>query len=282
VECRKFQEHITAAVDNVLEQREKAKLDAHLAQCPRCKSEFESEKLMRNVVKSRCQRTCAPSHVLRRINDQIDAEAIEPERSLRWKKFLSSQYVRPAIGFALACIAVVILLNNNTTINTPRVVEASLLPQNDIIKQSLVNYLAVVKGEIKPTLASSQVGEMKSYFEGKTEFPVVVPTMNNCILLGGVLNDFGGKALAHVVYRHNNSGIIYVYETCWETVLGGSPFHLAQDVQDELKQTNWYTTTSPDGYTLVLWTNGKTLCSAVSTLDENTLKALLSASQQKY
>lgn len=279
MECRKYQEHITAAIDNALEQSEKAKLDAHLAQCPACKSEFEIEMLTRNVVRSRCQRMRAPGHVVNRIHQQLETEAVYPKPTSWWNTIVSSIYFRPAIGFAIACIVIVLLINNNSSINTPRVIEASLLPPNDIIKQSLANYLAVVKGDIKPTLASSHVGEMITYFQGKTEFPVVVPTMSDCRLLGGVLNEFGGKTLAHVVYNHNNSEIIYVYEACWETVQSGAPLHLAQEVQDELKKTGWYSITSPDGRSLVMWINGKTLCSAVSSLDQSMLKTFLIAAK---
>jgi mycothiol system anti-sigma-R factor len=273
VECRKYQEQITAAVDNALERIEKEGLDAHLAQCPSCMSEFEHEKLTRILVKTRCQRQRAPEHVMSQLMEQIAREAELPlERRPRWKTLFVSPYLRPAIGFALAAILVVVLLDKNNNINAPRVVQASLLPDNDIIRQSLENYGAVVSGKIKPTLASSKVGEMQNYFSGKTEFPVVVPTMNNCELLGGVLNEFRGKTLAHVVYNHTTKELIYVYEACWKTVQGGEPLHLAKDVQDELTRTGWYSITAPDGRTLVMWTNGTTLCSAVSMLDAKVLK----------
>ena len=214
---------------------------------------------------------------MQRIAQQL--EAAQPIHTSWWKGIVPSSYVTPAIGFALACILIVVYLNRNSSVDAPRSIEASILPSNDIITQSLANYLAVVKGEIKPTLISARIGEMKSFFEGKTEFPVVVPTMSNCALRCGLLNEFGGKTLAHVVYDHRNSEIIYVYETCWETVKKGTPFHLAEDVRDELERTSWYSTTTPDGRSLVLWTDGKTLCSAVSKLDEQTLKDCLLAAR---
>jgi mycothiol system anti-sigma-R factor len=271
VECRKFQEHITAAVDNALDQHEKTMLEAHLASCPQCKNALEIEKLTRNIVRTRCLRKHTPGHVIHRISEEIETATLARTWNFSWKFLLSSYYVRPAIGFAIAAIAVIVLLNNNSSINSPRVVEASLLPSNDVIKQSLANYVAFVKGEIRTQIASDKSDFVKDFFTGKTEFPVVVPTMSDCQLLGGVLNEYGGKTLAHVVYNHK-SGIIYVYEACWETVQGGSPLHLAKDIQDELTTKGWFTTTSPDGHALVMWTNGNTLCAAVSKLDPETLK----------
>lgn len=275
MECRKYQEHITAAVDNALEQREKDELEAHLAQCPQCKSEFEAEKLTHSVVKSRCQRRCVPDHVLRRINQHLEAEIVSPRSASWWDAIMSSRYFRPAIGFAIACIAVVLLLNNNSSINTPRVIEASLLPPNDIIKQSLSNYMAVARGEIKPQLLSDKSENLKNFFAGKTEFPVEVPRMNGCTLVGGVMNEFSGKTLAHVVYNHHGSEIVYVYETCWETVQRGAPLHLANEVQEQLKRTGWYVASQADGYTVVLWTTEKTLCSAVAKMDKQAMLACL-------
>lgn len=279
MECREYQEQITAAIDNVLEVDERQRLDAHLAACPSCKNEFESEKLTRFVVKTRCQRMRAPGDVLERISQQLANEAPASRPASWWSTLVESSYFRPAIAFAVACIAVVLIVNNNPSVNGPRTIEASVLPANDIIKQSLSNYLAVVKGEIKPQVVSDQPDFVQTFFKGKTEFPVVVMRMSGCTLVGGVLNEFGGKTLAHVVYSHNKSEIIYVYETCWETLQSGSPLHLAQDVQDELKRTSWYSTTIPDGRSLVMWTNGKTLCSAVSKLDKETLLACLSAAE---
>jgi anti-sigma factor (TIGR02949 family) len=279
VECRKYQEHITAAVDNALERNERELLEAHLVQCPACRSEFEYEKLTRSLVKSRCKREQTPRNVLAHLEEQIDRAAQQPvERRPWWNTLFVSPYLRPAIGFALAAILVVLLLDKDIDINAPRVIQASLLPDNDIIRQSLDNYRAVVSGQIKPTLASNRAEEMKEYFSGKTEFPVLVPTMNDCELLGGVLNEFGGKALAHVVYNHRTKELIYVYEACWQTVQGGTPLHLAKDVQNELNKSGWYSTTAPDGRSLVMWTNGTTLCSAVSMLDAKTLKECLIAS----
>lgn len=273
MECRKFQEQITAAVDNALGQDEKTQLLAHLAQCPVCTNEFEFEKLTRGVVRSRCQRMRAPGEVLQRITEQLEADAERPAESIPWwKGIFSSPYIRPALGFAFAALAVVFFVSNN---NSPRVVQASLLPANDVIKQSLDNFIGVSTKQIVPTIASNNAMEVKGYFEGKTQFPVLVPSMADCELAGGVLNEFGGEALAHVVYNHNGNALIYVYETCWETVQGGAPFHLAEDVKDELRQTGWYSTTAPDGRTLVMWTDGRTLCSAVSTLDEEKLRACL-------
>lgn len=86
-ECRKYQEQITAAVDHVLGQSELEKLEGHLAQCPECTSEFEVEKLARNIVKSQCRRMRAPDHMLDRINEQLSGDQpSEAGKPSLWEK----------------------------------------------------------------------------------------------------------------------------------------------------------------------------------------------------
>ena len=276
MECRKFQEHITAAVDNALDENEKRSLDAHLAQCPECRSEFEAEKLTRNIVKARCQRLRAPGYVLQRIVEQLETE--QTRKTYWWSDLFASRYFRPAVAFAATCVVVVLLVSNNQT-NAPRIVEASVLPPNDIVGLSLANYAAIERGEIKPQLISDKHERVQSFFDGKTDFPVIVPKVIGCTLVGGVANQFSGKTLAHVLYSHHDEAIVYIYETCWETVQKSSPFHLATDIQGELKRTGWYTISQPDGRTVVLWTNGNTLCAAVARLDAQTLLTCLNARQ---
>jgi mycothiol system anti-sigma-R factor len=272
VECRKYQEHITAAIDNALQPDERKMLEAHLAQCPHCRSEFEIEKVMRHFVHSRCKRKQAPAHILHSITERIENDTSVREQGMPfWKRLVSSLYFRPAVAFAVACLAVIVLLNTDHSPNVPRTIEASLLPANDVIKQSLTNYMAVARGDIKPQLVSDKVEHVRQFFAGKTDFPVLFPNIQGCKLIGGVLNDFSGKTLAHVVYAHHGSELVYIYEACWQTVESGEPLQLAQDVQRELTTTGRYVLSQPDGYTIVMWRQDSTLCSAVAKLDKETL-----------
>jgi hypothetical protein len=143
------------------------------------------------------------------------------------------------------------------------------------VKQSLLNYAALSRNEIEPQLRSDRAEEIQKFFSGKTEFPAFVPTMNGCTLVGGVLNEFSGKTLAHVVFNHHGSDLVYVYEACWKTVQKGELLHLSQEIQDQLRAGEPYVATDPRGYTVVLWQNNSTLCSAVAKLDQETLLACL-------
>lgn len=270
MECKKFQERITAAVDNALASHERQELELHLTACPECKSTFLMEEATRRLVRMRCTRVRAPEHVLQSIAAQVESPSRE-QRS--WiSGILDSIYVRPAIAFAIACIAIIVLVNNGKRTNF---VEASMLPANDVVKQSLLNYAALARKEIEPQIRSDRVDDIEKFFSGKTEFPAFVPSMSGCTLVGGVLNEFAGETLAHVVFNHNGSDLVYVYEACWETVQQGTPLHLSQEIQDHLRAGEPYVATDPQGYTVVLWQNNGTLCSAVAKLDQDTLLACL-------
>jgi mycothiol system anti-sigma-R factor len=261
VECKKFQEQITAAVDDALTEQERQELDAHLRQCPACTSSYAAEAATRSLLKTRCKRMRAPGHVLHTITMQLDAEPLE-ERS-RFKELLGSIYFRPAIAFAFACMAIVFLVNNDS------------IKRTNVMKQAFSNYRAVLRGEIKPQMLSSNVEQVQRFFSGKTEFPAFVPTMNGCTLVGGVVNEVSGKTLAHVVFNHHGSELVYVYEACWETVQQGELFHLSKEIQDQVRSGEPYVATDAQGCTVVLWQKNKTLCSAVAKLDQETLLACL-------
>lgn len=249
---------------------ERQELELHLAACPECKSSFSVEEATRRLIRTRCKRMRTPGHVLHSIAAQLETS---PSASRGWfSGLLDSIYFRPAIGFAIACLAIIFLVNNGKRTN---VVEASMLPANDVVKQSLRNYAALSRNEIEPQVRSNSADEIQKFFSGKTEFPAFVPTMNGCTLVGGVLDEFSGKTLAHVVFNHHDSELVYVYEACWKTVQKGDLLHLSQEIQDQLRAGEPYVATDPRGHTVVLWQNNSTLCSAVAKLDPDVLLACL-------
>lgn len=251
-------------MDSVLGQQEWEKLEGHLAQCPECKSEFEVEKLARNIVKFQCRRMRAPGHVLDRINEQLSVDQPPLVRKPSWKDRLSSPYLLTGAGLGVVAFAAIFFMNTTAS-------------SRDVIEQSFANYKAVARGDLKPQLVSDNTENVQKFFDGKTQFSVVVPSMKGCRLVGGVVDEVSGEKLAHVLYNHDDSDVVYLYETCWQTVQDGKDFHLSQNVQDEIRRTGWYAASDPEGHSMVMWTKGNTLCSAVAKMDKETLLACLNA-----
>lgn len=252
----------------------------HADACPPCRGEFEAESFTKSLVCGRLRMVCTPSHVMEAVTDRLRAEAAAPAGALRvrWRSLSRSVYFRPALLFAAACAAVIILLRTGdmTAPDGGAPSRASLFP-GDVIQQSLTNYRAVVNGSILPEIRSSEEKRVLDFFTGKTEFPVMVPRMRSCELVGGVLNEYAGVKLAHVVYRHDRE-VVYVYQVCWEEVQRGERVNLPAGIRDHLRATGWYSSAQPDGYAIVLWTTGRTLCSAVARMPREELLACMTES----
>jgi hypothetical protein len=126
-------------------------------------------------------------------------------------------------------------------------------------------YDALITGDMRPQIVSEIPERVKAFFEGKTEYPVLVPVMRECRLVGGVLNTFHGTTLAHVVYRHGDQ-TIYLAQACKETVMRGDQLRLSPEVREKLESTGWFRETTPSGASIVVWTRGGTVCAAIARL----------------
>lgn len=272
MDCKEFQEKVSAAVDRYLRNEEMDAFTEHGSRCPECQYEYEIESVTKAVVRSKAKLLPVPSGLLERIAEQINDEQNSGFAAMQtWLlAFLQRPFVKPAIVLSFASAVVVVFL----TTGQPPVNPAADFATDDVIQQSLTNYRAVMNGDIKPQLVSGRSENLKSFFSGKTDFPVLLPTMKSCSLVGGVLNDHSGAALAHVLYTHN-SNLIYVYQACWQTVIKGERLKLQQQAKDELQRTGWFAESRPDGQTIVLWTKGTTLCAAVAHMSKKDLIACL-------
>jgi hypothetical protein len=149
---------------------------------------------------------------------------------------------------------------------------------NNVLRQSMDNYRAVLAGSITPQIASSDPASVMKLFEGVTTFPVHIPKLRQCTLVGGVLNAYEGTPLAHVVYQHGEK-LIYMYQACWTTVQEGKNLMVPDEVKESLRKTGWYTATLENGQTMALWVRGRTLCAAVSEVSSEELIACLTSEE---
>ena len=176
------------------------------------------------------------------------------------------------MAFILSFAAVIYVLSRQAS---PGGVEsAGFVSGSDIVRQSSSNYEAVLKGEIVPQVVSDCPDNVRTYFQGKTPFPVFIPAMKECTLVGGSVNEYHGMRLAHVLYKHGLQ-FIYLYQACRESVMKGDTLHLSREAKNDLDRTGWHCCTAPDGAAVVLWVRGRTLCAAVAPLNSQHLMAHL-------
>ena len=272
--CNEYRALVSPAVDNRLLPDELVSFHEHGKKCIQCRNEYEGERLTKLVVGNKVKRMRTPERVMRQVSERLEQEgrasASVPALGKGWRAFFAMPAVKPALAFGITCIAVIVLL---TLPNTPPDTTSSTASL-DFIQQSLSNYHSVIRGDIKPQLASSAPENLLTFFTGKTDFAVVLPKMKDCRLVGGVSNEYSGVKLAHVMYQHGNE-TIYMSQTCWETAQKSGKVRLPDDAKEELKRTGWFAKSFPDGSTMVLWTKNRTLCSAVAHMSKDDLIACL-------
>ena len=267
MDCKECSELTSLAVDRRLQQEEMTVFLEHCSKCPSCKFEYESELSTKMVVAGKAKRVRTPDVLSKRITLDLESQQVAPvPAALNWRRqWFRRPYMKPALAFGVACVAVILLLNSP---NAPSP------GSSDFIIQSLENYNSVVKGELQPQLASSVPENLLGFFTGKTDFPVVLPKMKHCRLVGGASKEYSGMMLAHVMYKYDTE-MICMSQTCWDKVVKGEKISLPQEVKDQLLRTGWFSRSYADGSTVVLWTRGRTLCAAVANMSKEDLIACL-------
>lgn len=275
--CRDFQEHITDAVDTHLSEAEMKQFLDHANACPSCRTEYEAEASTKRFLTLHARMVDTPASLKRTILDRLEQESVAlPASAAPWSfaQVVNSLRLRPSLSLALAALVLVIVIVQ--VVQPPS--RVAIAAGNNVLMQSMENYRAVLAGNITPQVASSDPANVRKLFDGMTTFPVHVPRLRHCTLVGGVLNSYEGTPLAHVVYKHGEK-LIYVYQTCWSTVQEGKNLMVPDQVKDSLRKTGWYTETLEDGQTMALWVRGGTLCAAVAQADRDELIACVTAEE---
>ncbi len=275
--CKDFREYITDAVDAYLSEATMKQFLDHANACPPCRSEYEAEASTKRFVAMHAYMVDTPASVKNAILDRLDEESVAaptPAPPSWFLRFVTLLRVRPTLAIAFGMLALMIIVAQ--IIQPP--VRVAIAAGNNVLLQSMENYRAVLAGNITPQVASSEPASVRKLFEGMTEFPVHVPKLRHCTLVGGALNAYGGTPLAHVVYKRGET-LIYMYQTCWKTVQEGKNLMVPDQVKESLRRTGWYTERLGDGQTMAIWVRGGTLCAAIAQADPDELIACVTAEE---
>lgn len=254
--CKEYQELISASLDGELSAEEQRDLDFHMSSCAECRAAFEVESSIKKLVKERISILQTPPAVVQRImnglNEGQHAAALSWRE--RFQEFLSRPLVRPAIAIAVTAVLLFALLNR--------------APDVDFLQRSVDNFKSVAGGSTAFQEASGEPAVLKALFAEQAAFPVLVPEMQGCTLLGGALDKHPGGVFAHVVYYHGmKAKKVYLCEVSWDKVLSEDGMTLNDDVRGKLESANYYSNVTPER-TVILWRKGTTLCAAVSNMPE--------------
>ncbi len=273
-ECQKTQQYITDAVDNRLSEVDRNFFEEHIEKCPSCRNDFELDALTKDFVKTKITRHTTPDSVAMRIKQEIEKQVASEQRttSIFTRYPLARAAMIAMVVFGAAFI--IYLLNSPDLQNT---VQAA-----NMMDQSIENYDLFLAGTIQPQQFGQSVDELREYFRERVDFPVVLKPVKECEWVGGVLSDYNGLSLAHLVYKMP-TGIVYVYQANWKEVRKGNKISLSNGAITSLSQTGWYVNGSHDKYSVVMWLyNNETVCTAVSSMEKSELKEMFSTETQKY
>ena len=273
--CKQVLEHISSAVDNVLEQGTRKDFDAHIKECVVCRTEFELESLTKRVLQRNVTHQPIPPDLAAKLTGQISAygaTVANPEGfSWIWRWLTFPQW-KPALALGIAGIAGWFLftslpLNSRHLHTSPN--------DNNIIHESFNNFDALLNGTLQPQVASNDPSVLRNFFAQTVSYEVNVPQMDECKLIGGMLSVCNGHKAAHVVYQHGRD-VIYLYQVDFQEVLAGTVCILSPQAKEELLRTGWYVIADHPKCTLAMWVKGNTLCTAVADIEKNELIAYLS------
>lgn len=264
--CEDVKEHISLAVDNRLSGDVRREFEHHIELCLRCKHEFELERLTKRVVMNTIRRSPTPPSLAARIVAQLPSstEQAGDSRPFHWRAWRW----KPAL--AAGVLAVVILL---LFISLPVNIRHTHTSPNDnnIIHQSFNNYDAILAGTLKPEVSSSNPAEVKTYFAERVKYHVRVPkAIDKCRLIGGMISDYKGKQVAHVVYKYDEQ-VVYLNQVPMSEVLEDRTLTIPDDAREQLKRTGWYVLSDHPNCSLVMWVVDSTLCTAVADIDKDQL-----------
>lgn len=276
--CQEIQELVSPAVDKRLDPETRRLFDVHIGTCATCRNLFEIERMTKKLIQLRLKFQTTPAAVSGRVLSRLselagqDPELGEPRLPSWISRALPPGRFRTAFAVSLIALAALVLFvslpfNAHHLHTSPA--------DNDVVHQSLNNFDAVVAGTLKPEVASNNHAEVSSFFARRVNYTVNVPRMKSCILIGGLVSSYGGKPLAHVVYRHDGE-VIYLYEVDVRTVLEGKTLVISSKAKEELLRNGWYIQSEHPKCSVVMWMVDSTLCTAVADIDKGELIAFLS------
>jgi hypothetical protein len=267
VNCREFDEQITPAVDERLQANEVHAFREHAGQCPGCRRAYEAELFVKTFIRQRLHMVGVPGAVAAAIVDRIasDHSSGTPISTLRQTPGSYRYLLAAAAVLFVAYLVSSPFLSDHSSFSGVRA---------DVFAQSVVTYAGVLGGQTKPEIESTKPDVLQDFFEGKTAFPVRIHSVRDFTPVGAMMHETAGVPLAQVLYS-GEGATVYVYQTCWRTVQAGRKLNLPDHILTTLRRGKSYAEENADGQTMVLWTEGRTLCGAVANMHKQHLLAHL-------
>jgi anti-sigma factor RsiW len=174
-----------AYVDNELSVEGALEARAHLANCPRCRNDFEEIRVLRDVLQKSLQPTEPSATFLGKLHRSV--HQLEPARQ-RSRKGVAAWIAAPLVAVAAALLVVLPTRHQSSA---------------DLADEVVSAHLRSLQAAHLTDVASSDRHTVKPWFQGKVPFSLTVRDFSEegFSLEGGRLDYLDGQPVAALVYR---------------------------------------------------------------------------------
>lgn len=271
--CEEVLEHFGLAIDGSFTGRVREEFFSHLGVCARCRREFELETVAQQLVRKSVRHVATPPEVRNSVHRSLREEFAHQEERLPWLERFFGRRFFPSLVTAVVVIAMIYYF---APVEPSGFQQAVHTASNDIIFQSVQNFMGIREGRLKPRTVACDASVIESYFKkNRHDFAANTKVIDDCDWYGAMVSEFGGVRLAHVVY-HTGDDVTYVYEVKKADALGGGSLSMPPAAKQALSEKGVYTDPLHPDCNVVVWTANETLCAAVSTMKKDKLLAFVS------
>lgn len=232
--------YITDFVDNeITDEQIKKEVEELCSNDSSFAYDFKVEKLMKNLVKEKCEYLTVPNQLRNKILNQI---APKPEKLK--SNFIENIFYRPSFAFGIVVFIAIVTffyMSNKSTEVTEKVFALEQLGQDNMFVQAKNNFNSIIEGKLAPQLTSDNPIEIDNFFkENGVKYSTLIPTYNDWNLLGAVVSEDKGEKFAHHVYANEEGKLIYVFQVEEEYLAKHKILTLSNDFLEYLNQGNCY------------------------------------------
>jgi hypothetical protein len=277
VDCYEVLEQVSSVVDNCLDDKLLEEFKNHTRLCVKCKNAFELELLTKKFAQSKLKHFQAPGYLSEKIVTQVinhntDSVSVKKKQN-RIINFPRNLFIGTSVLAASILVFLLFSVKAHHTHHSPI--------DNNIIHQAYNNYDAATEGKIVPAFETNDPRLLGDYFKKTVDHEVNVPSLKGCSLTGGMITEYSGKKIFHMLYK-NAECLIHCSLVDINALDSDKILTLPEGAMDSLKKNGWYFANEHKCCSVILWLKDKTLCTASAELSKDKLFAYLNESESPW